>query len=353
MSEIARVGTTEIAWDPGLSIYASPPFLRTLSNEYGYLAGFDDAGQRLCILPYVVLRRNVLRMVRFPMAPQPIGGELDVESERSFLNGVVDHFRSCRVDVIIPATHNAIFRTYPIGAIAAPYGTYRLDLAAPEEELWRGIHAKHKNKIRRAMKAGVEIRDGKNHVEEAYSLIRESFRRSNSRVIRSMFTGFRLSRQGFQEQVRSFGDNVRVFLAVQAGRVQGCAIIPFSQPCAYYMHGGTIAGPATGAMNLLQWEAIRNFRASGVRHYDFVGARIHPEPGSKQEGINHFKSRFGGTLVQGYMWKLPINRWKYRLYRVAAALRSGGDLVDKEHHKLADFDLEVHRESTPGVLNAR
>jgi lipid II:glycine glycyltransferase (peptidoglycan interpeptide bridge formation enzyme) len=87
-------------------------------------------------------------------------------------------------------------------------------------------------------------------------------------------------------------------------------------------------------MNFLQWEMMRHFRGIGVRQYDFVGVRIDPEVGSKQEGIRRFKERFGGQLVQGYMWKFPFRPVKRLLYSLVMHLRSGGDVVDMERHKL-------------------
>jgi lipid II:glycine glycyltransferase (peptidoglycan interpeptide bridge formation enzyme) len=81
----------------------------------------------------------------------------------------------------------------------------------------------------------------------------------------------------------------------------------------YYLNGRTIAHPVTGAMNLLQWEAIKHFRALGVKKYNFAGSRVNPEPGSKQAGLAMFKQRFGGTLERGYMWKYSYNPIMRRL----------------------------------------
>jgi lipid II:glycine glycyltransferase (peptidoglycan interpeptide bridge formation enzyme) len=97
-------------------------------------------------------------------------------------------------------------------------------------------------------------------------------------------------------------------------------------------------------MNLLTWEAMRSFRAEGVKRYDFVGTRINPEPGSKQEGLKMFKERFGGDLMQGYMWKCSIAPFKYLAYNLASRLLRGGDIVDQErnrsgHHSTPDAEL--------------
>ena len=138
----------------------------------------------------------------------------------------------------------------------------------------------------------------------------------------------------FKRQILGLGENVKVFVAEHEGRIQSCAVIPFSKHSAYYAHGGGISNPLTGAMNLLQWEAICQFREIGVHRYDFCGARINPESGSKAEGISRFKERFGVQLTQGYMWKYALHPVKYFLYSIAVRIRSGGDVVNQEQHKL-------------------
>jgi hypothetical protein len=47
-----------------------------------------------------------------------------------------------------------------------------------------------------------------------------------------------------------------------------------------------------------------------------------------------FKERFGGQLVQGYMWKYHIRPIRSIAYSLAVRLTRGGDIVDHERHKL-------------------
>jgi lipid II:glycine glycyltransferase (peptidoglycan interpeptide bridge formation enzyme) len=329
-----RATRVDIAWNPELSIYASEAFLKTVSGEYGWMGGIDQSDKLLCVLPYSVIRKSVFCLIRFPTQTIMIDEGLDIEKEREFLNRVVEYFRSIEADVIIPATVNTIFRTYPDGAKAAPYGSYILNLNQGEEAIWSNLHSKHRNVIRNAMKKGVKIRSGLEYIETAYKLVKDSFRRSASGFIAKTRLEMRMDYDAFKHQVLGFGENVRVFVAEFEGVAQGCAVIPFSHHSAYYMHGGSIASPLTGAMNFIQWEAIRQFCELGVRHYDFCGARIDPEKGSKAEGLIMFKERFGGHLTKGFMWKFPLRPNKYFLYSLAARLRSGGDVVDQESHKL-------------------
>ena len=316
-----------INWDSNLPIYASEPFLRSVGDEYGWIAGIDASGEQNCLLPYTVIRKLGFRIVRFRVETIPLKGGVSLESERSFLNSALEYFRGIGADMIIPGTNAALFRTYPNGATAAPYGTLLNNLQQPEEALFSSVHADYRKKIRSAARAGVTVRHGLEHLDTAYNIIADTLKRSAAQFIKSS--------DDLKKTVASFGENVRVFIAEHEGVPQACLISPFSQHTAYTCWGGTIAEPVKGAMHLLHWEAMRHYRTMGVRQFNFQGVRINPEPASKQEGILTFKTRFGGQLVQGYTWKYGFGRLKWAAYTLAVRLLKGGDIVDRERHKLA------------------
>jgi len=320
-----RVKKIDMQWNPELPIYASEPFLKAVGDEYGWLGGIDEKGVLCCILPYTIVQKAFVRMVRFRVETIPMTDNLSVNEEQSFLNCAVDYFRTIGADIIIPPTTNAIFRTYPKGAKAAPYGTFIINLSQSEEVLWKNVHSKHRNVIRNAAKKGVNILCGKEYITTSYNMINDTFKRSSMPF---------MSINDFKRMVEGLSDNVKIFVADLYGTPQGCAVIPYSKHTAYYVYGGTAAEPITGATNLLQWEAIKYFAKESVRFYDFCGVRINPDKGSKQEGLMMFKERFGPELVQGYMWKYSINPIKAGVYNLAVRWLRGGDIVDAEHHKL-------------------
>lgn len=321
-----RASRVDIDWNPSLSIYASEPFLRAVGSEYGWLGGIDDTGNCRCILPYTVVRKATVRMVRFRVQTIPLTDDFSLQEEKSFLNSAVEYFRSIDADVIIPASTNTIFRTYPDTAVAAPYGTYAIDLTQSEDILWQNVHSKHRNVIRNAQNKGVQILSGLEYATNAYGLIQETFKRSSMPF---------MSFLSFERMLSALGDNVKVFVARLNDAVQGCAVIPFSQHAAYYSYGGTISQPLSGATNLLQWEAIKYFRSRGVNYYDFCGVRIDPEKGSKAAGLMMYKERFGPQLIRGYMWKCGLKPIRSTIYSWSVRLLRGGDIVDSEQHKLA------------------
>jgi hypothetical protein len=315
----------EIKWHPGLSIFASESFLKAVGDEYGWLGGTDDSGNLRCILPYTIIRKAIFRMVRFRVETIPLVEDFDVQEEKSFLNSAIEYFRSIRTDIIIPASTNTIFRTYPDGADASPYGSYVIDLCQPEEVLWRNIHQKMRQNINSALRKGVSIRSGIEHLDAAYTLVVDTFRRSKLPF---------MSYESFQRFVLGLGENSKIMIADYQGVAQSYVVFAFSDYCAYGVYAGNIEGLHQGANKLLYWEAIRLFKKLGVQRYDFSGARIDPKKGSKQEGINLLKMRFGAKLIEGYMWKYPLRSLKSIAYALAVRYLRGGDIVDQERHKL-------------------
>jgi FemAB family len=327
-----QVKPVPIRWDQTLPVFAKADFLRAVGDEYGWLGGFDESGILRCALPYTIVRKFGLRMVRFRMETIPWGANLDVAEEKSFLSSVVQHFRSTGADVIIPPTNNTLFRTYPDGASAAPYGSYVIDLQQTEETLWRNVSKTSRQNISAAQRDGVSVREGMELLDPAYDLIRETFRRSKM--------GF-MPRDSFHCFARSLGENCKLLLAEHQGIVQSFGLFAFSMPSAYWIYGGNIQDQHPGATKLLQWEAIRLFRTHGVRKYDFYGARIDPPKGSKQEGINKMKKHLGASLAQGYVWKCSLRPSRAWIYSQAVRVLRGGDIVDQEEHKLRDYSPTI------------
>jgi hypothetical protein len=314
-----------INWHSGLSIFASEPFLKAVTNEYGWLGGIDDSGKLRCILPYTVIRKAIFRMVRFRVETIPLNGELHVQEEKLFLSSAIEYFRSIGADMIIPATTNTIFRTYPDGADVAPYGSYVIDLCQPEDILWRNIERITRQNINTAQKKGVSIRSGMEDLDAAYMLIVDTFKRSKLPF---------MSYDAFKRYVLGLGENGKIMIAEYQGVAQSYVVFAFSDYCAYAVYAGNIANQQQGANKLLYWEAIRMFKKLGIQRYDFVGARIDPEKGSKQEAINSLKKHLGAKLIQGYMWKYTLRPLKSIAYTLGVRLLRGGDIVDAERHKM-------------------
>ena len=316
----------DFEWHSDFPIFASETFLKSVGDDYGWIGGFDESGKLRCVLPYTIIRKAIFSMVRFRVETILLDGGINAQEEKAFLNSAISYFRCIGADTIIPATTNTIFRTYPDGADAAPYGSYVIDLRQSEDILWRNVKRITRQNIKTALKRGVCIREGGiENLHTAYMLIAETFKRSNLPF---------MDYEALNRFVLGLGENGKVILAECQGVLESCVIFGFSNYCAYAVYGGNKTGMVPGANKLLHWEATRLFKNLGVQRYDFVGARIDPKKGSKEDAINSFKRRLGGELRQGYMWKYPLRPLKSVPYTLAVRFLRGGDIVDLERHKL-------------------
>jgi lipid II:glycine glycyltransferase (peptidoglycan interpeptide bridge formation enzyme) len=226
----------------------------------------------------------------------------------------------------IRSHHTALFNYFPDDSIYCRFGSYILDLSQSEEALLSNIHSKHRNVIKKAKKDNVLISCGKENRDKCEFLINSTLSRQKVHQIN----------QNMLNKLTALS-NIDYWIAEYNDEIHGAAIIVWAENSAYYLYGGSIEKTHSGAMNLLHWAAIMEMKKRNVKFYDFVGARIDPEEGSKYEGIQRFKSRFGGELKQGYLWKLPLNKVKYKLYVSMQKLKNygqfKGDIIDQERRR--------------------
>lgn len=309
-------------WRDADPVYCSPNYLQSFKGQYGWIAGYIGGDLRL-VIPYTIKTKLIFKLATFQSAPVVITDHVTEHEEKNFLNGCIRLLEKIGVDFCTQPPPHAVFRTCPDNAIAVPFGSYIIDLLLSEEDLWSGVHPKHRNVILNAKKKGVEIRFGTNQdILSVYEMLVQTMSRSSMSFV---------SCDTFFNMINSLAENIEVVVAYHGGKPMGCAVFPVSKYSAYYQYGGSIDTPVLGAMNLLHWEAMKHFKSAGVGFYDFVGARIEPKLGSKLEGIQRFKHRFGSTMHTGYLWKMPLTN-KYYIYNFLRRLKSGNmrDIIDQE-----------------------
>jgi len=146
-----------------------------------WCCGYDEKNSLCFILPFIIKKKLIFKYLVAVNETIIIKEE---HREKEFLNAVVKKLKG-EYDFIIQPTTNCVFRSFPDGAISAPFGSYILDLQIDENILWKNIHTKHKNVIRRALREGVEIKEGLVYFDEVYDLIaytlkKNGIKRNNS-----------------------------------------------------------------------------------------------------------------------------------------------------------------------------
>lgn len=259
---------------------------------------------------------------------------LSKQQELEFLNKWVSFIsNSGTADRVIQAENFAIFKAYPQQGVFAPFGTFYLDLEKnTEQNLFEKLHVKHRNVIRNAEKNGVELRYGKDCIKDFYMLYKQTMKRSNMYCQEiSYFEKF------YSEMQQTTICGVAYFNSIP----QGGLFMPFTKFGAFYLYGASNEKiEINGSVNYLHWNTIKLLKEKGVKRYDFVGARLSNVSGTKLEGIQQFKKRFGAELEEGFLWKIDLNKNKCDIYdallSVKTRLRGKEiplDIIDQENRK--------------------
>lgn len=303
-----------------LPIVATSEFLNSKSNSYGWFIDDDF------ILPFIVEKKFIFKRIIFTYSV--IKRDSHKINQKDFLNSVVELSKTLDIDFIYQPYAFAIFEEIPDNSIYIKFGTYKVDLTRTEDELFLNLHTKHRNVVRKAMKNKLEVFNGLEHIDECFKLIEDTLTRQ-----KQPFMGF----DAIQNMSDNLKGNIAFYIVKNGANIEGSAIVIYNELEAYYIFAGSGVKTSAGAMNLLVWQIICDMKSKGVLSLDFVGARLNPQKGSKFEGIQRFKSRFGSTLKEGYLWKFSLKPFKYKMFRFITWLYYKltnktymGDIIDQE-----------------------
>jgi hypothetical protein len=289
-----------------LPILASQKYLQNKSKTYGWLVSDNF------ILPYFLDKRLIFTRMVFTYRLIHQKENLNIKDEEIFLDGVVDFIKQKKLcDFIYKAQSNVIFNNCPKSSDCVKWGTYLVDLSLSEEELLSSFHVKHRNVIKKASKDGVVIQETTN-LDKIQEIIADTMTRQ--KVIHFP------SKQYLKQLKTTISNNLLFLKAVKDGELQGVAVFIYDNKQSYYMYGGSIPRPYTGSMNLLHFEAMKIFKEKNINFYDFVGARLTFSQGSKYEGLDRFKRRFGGSLQKGMAFRVVVNPIKFKLFNAISKI---------------------------------
>ncbi len=300
-----------------------------LANGYKPVYLYDE---EYFLLAVICRELFIFKAVSLPVEYVSIRDQHE-ESEKLFLNKVVSYLkREKRVHWIGPTSTSAFFMAYPDGSEWIPFGSHVVDLTQTEDTLWSKIHSKHRNVIRKAEKAELSIVSGNSEklIKDFAYLDKVTWERSGRKGYSIKF---------FESLVESYGEQIIIFCIYKGNEIQGGIVLQYNVCMSYYLFGGSVNDVQLGAMNYLHWHAMLYLKDKGVRQYSFLGCRINEDVDSKYHTLQRFKSRFGGELISGYMFKIPCNYFMYHLERRLRYMkRNHGkqcplDIIDEERYK--------------------
>lgn len=255
-------------------------------------------------------------------------------TSKAFLNQVQVALKREKVAWITSGA-SAFFDVYPTKSMRIPFGSHVINLNEDIETLWAKVHTKHRNSIRKAEKNGVVIKAGGLELLNDYCrLDKETWHRNGRK-------GYGIS--FFENILCAMKENAILYMAYKDDIPQAGACYYINEQMCYYMYGASADHPESGATNYLHWEVIKSLKEQGIKKYSFVGCRINEDENSKYHSIQRFKERFGGELVTGYMFKVIICPWQYRVFQWLYKLKNKTELtdaIDQEISKWKELNYE-------------
>ena len=180
------------------------------------------------------------------------------------------------------------------GYVRQGEATIVLDLDGDLDTLWTKMHKDARQKVRKAEKQGVEVReaDAIEQWYDYYDIRIENTRRAGVRTPHiDVIVG--------TEPIYGPHGMGKVFLAYCDGRaVAGQMVVIFNGniQLAGICSSDYAREKKLAANDLLQWRIIEWAHAQGHRLIDWSGYNLEPKD-EKQEGINRFKAKWGGCIV--------------------------------------------------------
>jgi hypothetical protein len=310
-----------------LPIYAQEKYLVCNGESYGWFVSSNF------ILPFVIYRikRVFTHMIFTTEVIERDSSSID--EEKKFLNEVVKIVKKEKMcDVIYKPQPSAVFRTYPDGSDFFEWGSYALDIEPTMEEMLKKISSRRRSCIRKMIREGVKVEEVED-LDEIFDLLYNTIKRQGISLLPDRDHLLNIKKH-------LYPNNMRMYKATLNGQLQGVSLIYFANGVAFYELGGTSTPPYKCSMSLLILEVMLDlYHNHNVKTYDFVGAYINLKKGSKEDGIQEFKKRFGSYLRKGYQFTVVINPLYYKLYNIAVKVyfKSKGisyiDPIDKAKNR--------------------
>jgi len=178
-------------------------------------------------------------------------------------------------------------------ALAGEQGRVRrwecvMDLAGGD--IWERLHAKHRQRVRKAQKAGVQVRCTS---QEAACVQHESLLRSSSDRRRRRGEKLADSSEAQSSALLIRHGAGELFQAVLDGQVVSSVLVTLAAKGGYSHTAGTSPeGMSCGASHLLNYEIARALQSRSMELYNLGG--IH----ELESGLAEYKLRFGARLVE-------------------------------------------------------
>lgn len=211
----------------------------------------------------------------------------------------------------------SVFSRY--GFSKARLATIVVDLFPDLDILWHKLKNESRYKVRRAERQGVQISEVEDMegLYQFYSIYRETCRRAG--VVTANFRCMKLLWECFRPM-----NAIRVFISHWQNHPISGQIVIFHKDIMhlhYVSHSDFSKKHKIYGNDLMQWHLIRWGREHGYRLLDYGGYAVNPMR-PKEVGMNQFKERWGGRIVEYNVYSKIYKPWRLRLFQLLRRAKS-------------------------------
>ncbi len=306
-------------------IFLHPKYAEMIKATKGWIMswyiGFVDEVP-LYLLPMAVKKTRYYTKGQCYFSTIYLTNEKNKEEE--FLDSFVSFVKENKVcDWIQQGSNWAFFSKVPKDAVFCDFGTYRVDLTKDENP----IRKSDLRYLKRAKENCVLYNDDIKSVSEIINVV---YKKTNLKKINS---------QTINTEKTLLSNNMIILSVNLEEKLQSAIVAYKTNHSIYGIYAGTIRNSFKGVTQLMYNEIYNYAKENNIKYFDFVGAVKNLVPGSKFYNIQMTKRHLGGEELWGYLWRYPINKQKYFLYKLALKTycklkgKRYGDIIYRETGK--------------------
>ncbi len=222
-----------------------------------------------------------------------------------FLTFLTENFS--RFDGVLPPMHDLSIdqqilrkRFEAHGFTARRHGSFIVNLEKTLPDLWQSLDKSSRYAVRRGQKQDINVTTAAtdHQLQQYFTMLQETCARNRVQCP---------TRPAFMRAYQTYGRHTKTYMSCHQGvPVSAISVMDFNGIGIQF----NVCHSEYGIQNklygndLLEWHIIQELKATGARLYDLAG--VTPEPRTdKEKGLYHFKSRWGGTMVQTHFFSKP------------------------------------------------
>jgi serine/alanine adding enzyme len=290
---------------PSGNIYQTSKFLdiynETRNYEPVFIAAESEEGIEAVLLAAIIKEYKGMAG-QFTSRAVVTGGPVIKNNDLQIMKQLLDFYNSIIRNRVIYTEIREVFPSISTGAfsetgyIAEERLNIVVDLSKNEEDLWKEVHSKRRNEIRRAAKEGTSVRElkGVDEIELAYCILKEVYD-----TARLPFADKTLFMSAYR--ILSPQKMVRYFGAFNDGKMIGTMVnLCYKDRVIDWYAGSRKEYYNKFPNDLIPWEVFLILKREGYRLFDFGGAG---KPGVPY-GVRDYKKKFGGEFIE-------LNRYRH------------------------------------------